>query len=126
MEAVHVLGGGDRRQYPLGIQVRREGHLHQNAVDFGTRVQPLDNRQQFGGGNGVGRRDAFGVDPQVVAGLDFVAYVDLRSRVVAHQHHHQSGCTAPGGERVDARLQFVLDIIAYAISVEDLRHSSQS
>src|ERR1035441_2031953 len=110
----------------LGIDVRGQGQLDQDAVDFGARVQALDNRQEFGGGNGIGRCDGFGMDPEVVTGLDFVANVNLRSRVVADQDHGQAGRTAAGSQGIDARLQFALDIIAYAISVEDSRHSSQS
>ena len=126
METIDVLGGRDGHQDALGIDLRRQGQLHQDAVDVGARVQRLDDRQQFRGGNGVGRRDGFGVNPQVVAGLDFVANVDFRSGIVADQDDGQPGRTALGGERIDARLQFALDVIAYAISVEDSRHSSQS
>ena len=67
-----------------------------------------------------------GVNSEIVAGLDFVANVDFRSGVVADQDDGESGRTALGGERGDARLQFGFDVVAYAISVEDSRHSFQS
>ncbi len=77
MEAVHVLGRRYRHQNSLGVHLRRQRQLHQNAVDLRARIQPLDNRQQFCGGNGIRRRDRFGINPQIVAGLDLVADVDF-------------------------------------------------
>ena len=35
-----------------------------------------------------------GVDPEIVAGLDLVADVDLGRGIVAHQHDRESGRTA--------------------------------
>ena len=39
MEAVDIFARRDGQQNPLGIDLRRQRQLHQNAVDFGARVQ---------------------------------------------------------------------------------------
>ena len=91
MEAIHVLGGRDRQQNALGIDLRRQGKLHQDAIDIVAGIQALDDVQQFGGGDGIGRSEGFGMDSEILAGLDLVADVDLGSGVVPGQHDRQRG-----------------------------------
>src|SRR5208282_3104987 len=54
------------------------------------------------------------------AGLDLVADVDFRGGVASHQHYGKAGGAALGGQGGDARFQLSFDIVADAISVEDL------
>ena len=48
-------------------------------------------RQHLFGGDAVGRGERFRVDPQIPAGLHFVANVDLGTRIVARQNHGEPG-----------------------------------
>jgi hypothetical protein len=54
MEAVNVFGGIDRQQNLLGIDVRGQRQLHQDAVNFIAAVQVGDQRKQFFGGRAFG------------------------------------------------------------------------
>ena len=79
----------------LGVDLRGQRQLHQNAVDLVAAVQIVDQRQQLGGGDAVGRRVLLAVDAKLLAALHLVADVDFRSGIVAGEHHGQSG-TKPG------------------------------
>jgi len=48
MEAVHVLGGRDGLDHLVRVDVRRQGQLHQDAVDAGVAVERIDAREQLG------------------------------------------------------------------------------
>ncbi len=123
MEAVDVLFGGDGQQDALGIHLRRQGELHQDAIDIVARVELLHNGKEFSGRDGFGRLDAFRVNAEVFAGLDLVAHVDLGRGIVAHQHHREAGRTAICGQSRNAGLQLVLDLVAHGIAVKDQGHS---
>ena len=48
MEAIDVLGRGDRLQNPAFVDMLRQGKLYQNAVDAAVFVQLVDKGQQLG------------------------------------------------------------------------------
>ena len=56
METVGVFIGGYGFEHAARIDVFRERHLHQDAVDAGAGVQVFDHRYQFFGGGGFGGR----------------------------------------------------------------------
>ena len=80
VEAVDVLIGRDGEEDAVGVDVRRQGHLDEDAVDVGAAVEAFDDGEQFVGGDGGGRRDLFAEDAEFVAGFDLAADVDLRRR----------------------------------------------
>src|ERR1035441_5798950 len=86
--------------------------------------QSVDDRQQFLGGDGGGRRDALARDAQFRASLHFVAHVDLRSRVVPYQHDGESRRARGRRQRRHARTQVSQDLVADAVSIENCRHLS--
>ncbi len=95
MESVNVFGRVDGFQHQLGINLRRQRKLDQNAVNFVTIVQVVDQSEQTLGGGVGGPLDLFAVDPQRLARLHLAADVNLRLGVCSHQN---------GGEaRRDAR-----------------------
>ena len=125
VKTIHIFGGRHGQQNTFAIHLARERKLHQDAIDLHARVQPFDHGEQLFGGNGIGRRDGFGVDAEIPAGFDFIANVNLGCGVVAHQHYRQAGQAPLRRERGHARFEVVHDLIANAISVEDSRHSIQ-
>jgi len=101
-EAVDILGCGDRLDDLVRIDVLRQRHLHQDAVDARVRVQRGDALQQRGFGE-VGR---VALQHRAHAGAfavgDLVLHVDLAGRIVADQDHRQAGAMALGRQRCGA------------------------
>src|SRR6185503_17034904 len=88
-QTVHVLLWRDRVEHSLlGPGTHRPGQrrLNKDAVVNIAAIEPFDERDGFG--DRCRRRQAFEVrsKPDVRAGLELVANVDLRRRVVAHEH----------------------------------------
>ena len=98
------------------IDVRGQGHLHEDGVDALLLVQLIDDGEQFGGGDGDGRRVLLAVDAQVVAGFDLVADVDLAGRVLADEHDGQARRPF---ERCNARLGLTQNFVTNLDAVED-------
>ena len=94
MEAVNVFGGIDRQQNFLGIDVRWQRQLHQDAVDFVAAVQVGDQREQLFGGHTFRGRVLFAVKADLLRALYLAANVDLRCGVMSHQYHGESGTQA--------------------------------
>ena len=47
METVHILGRRDGLDHPLGVQMRGQRQLHQNAVHARIRIQRADSGEQL-------------------------------------------------------------------------------
>jgi hypothetical protein len=104
----------------LRIDVLRQRHLHQDAVDGRVGVQGGDAVQQ-------GRFRQVGlvffqhrVEADVAAGLDLVAHVDVAGRVFADQDHGQAGLLAGGGEFGGAGGDFGAQLLGKLDSVDQL------
>ena len=122
VDAVRVFIRIERQEHTLAIHLRGQRKLHQQAIDIRSCVQLPHHFQHFLGGGRLGRGEGLGVDPQILARLHLIANVDLRSRIVAHQHDRQARRPAAVRQRGDARPQLVLDLIAHTISVEYSGH----
>ena len=96
--AVHVLAGGDRFDHLRRVDVLRQRHLHEDAVDGRVRVQRGDAVQQRLLGEIGFVLFQHRVEAHVAARLDLVAHVDVAGRVVADDDHGQAGLVAGGGE----------------------------
>ena len=94
MESVYVFGRIDRQQDLLGVDVRGQRQLHQDAVDFVAAVQAGDEREQFFGSHAFGGRVLFAVEADFLGTLHLAAHVDLRRGVVPDQHHGEPGTHA--------------------------------
>ena len=100
--AVHILGGGNGLDHALRVDVFGQRHLHQDAVDAGVEVERLNAGQQI---RLAQRGIVFlenRVDTGLGAGLDLVAHIHGRRRIVADQDHRQAGSHALGFERCGA------------------------
>ena len=96
--AVDVLGGRDGLDDFGWIDVLRQRHLHQDAVDRRVHVQCCNAIEQ-------GCFTQVGVvflehrmETHVATGLDLVAHIDLAGLVFADQDHGQAGLLAGGGQ----------------------------
>src|SRR5208282_459701 len=69
MESVYVFGGIDRQQNLLGIDVRGQRQLNQDAVDFVAAVQAGDEGEQFFGSHAFGGRVLFAVEADFLGTL---------------------------------------------------------
>ena len=91
VERVHVLLRIDRRDDRLVVKVLGKRKLYQNAVDVGLVVQRFHQREQLLL-CGLGRkRILLGHKADRFAGFLFIVDIHARGRVVADDHHCQSG-----------------------------------
>jgi len=95
VEPVDVLAGVDRLDDHVGIDVLRQGQLHEDAVDLGAGIEPgydlpeaLLRRLR---GQPVLARQEAGLG----GGLFLAAHVDLRGGVFAHEDHGQARRNPP-------------------------------
>src|SRR5450432_3963623 len=77
MEAVDILRRVNSHQHFFGVDLRRQRKLYQDAVDVDTPVQFLNQREQFRGRTGVGRRELLAVQANFFTRLDLAANIDL-------------------------------------------------
>ena len=99
MESVHVLGGVDRVQHLLAVDLLRQRKLHQDAVHRRIGVELFDQRQHLALRRVLGKL----VIERAHAGFDrllrLVAHVDGARRILADQHDREARHDA---ERRDA------------------------
>ena len=127
MEAVDVFFRRDGQQNFLGVNLRGQGQLHQNAVDLIAAVQIVDQRQQLAGSDIVSGRVLLAVDAKLLAGFHLVANVDFGSWIVTGKHHGQSGTKPGSGEFFYLFCDLCLDLRCDFSSVEnDGRHGAPS
>ena len=120
METVDILARVDAVDELRGIAAIGQRQLHQDAVDSGVGVEPVDQRQQFGIA-GIRRQvEVDGADTDLFRRSALVAHVHAGSRVAADQHHRQAWTgLARSDACVDLRLQVVEQILGNALAIED-------
>ncbi len=102
------------------VDVIGQRHLHQDAVDRGIGIQPLDEAQELGLRGGVGQVVAHRHEPALLAGHALVAHVDVRGRVVADEHHGEPGpAFAARGEPVAFLANLAPDVRRDGLAVDD-------
>ena len=111
MEAVNIFRGIDRQQDFLRIHLRRQGQLHQDAVNLAAAVQIFDEREQFGGGRAFGRSVLLAVDSNFFASFHFAAHVDFRRRVVPDQDDGKAGTHSGGGHGLHLCSHLAADVV---------------
>ena len=94
VKTVHVLGRIDGFDHPLRADMPGQRQLHQDTVDRRIVVQSFDQGEQFALGDRRGElvRKALHAHLQGLAPL--VAHVDPAGRVLAHEHHGETGLYA--------------------------------
>src|SRR5690606_17347910 len=123
VESVDVLFGADRAEHRARVDVLRQRHLAQDAVDFRIVVELIDQRQQVFL-RGVCRHAVLGgANADLFTALDLAADVDLAGAVVANQDHRQ---TRPRLARYDQGVDFgfgsVVQLASNRLAVDDVCH----
>ena len=91
MEAVDVLFGLDRLDHLLGVDLRRQRQLHEDAVDLRIGIELADDVQELGLARRRRQRMVEGAHPRLEGVADLVADVDLARRVVADENDGEAG-----------------------------------
>ena len=86
MKAVDVFCGIDRFENALGVDLRGEGKLDENAVDRVVVVEIVNEAEHLVRGDGSGRRVHPAGDAELLASGDFGFYVELRGGIFADQY----------------------------------------
>ena len=97
-----------------------KGELHENAVDLGVGVQGGDLLEHLLLPRLRGHPDERGGDPDLRAGVDLVAHIDLTCGIVAHEYDREPYPAAlvlrEGG---DFRRYLLSCLAANQLSVDD-------
>ena len=118
MKAVHVLSGIDGFENALGVDLRREGKLDENAVNGVIVVQVTNEAQHLVGGDGGERRVHPTGEAELLAGGDLGFDVQLRGGIFAGEDRSQAGTNAFAVEAGNFAFQFREDFVANFRSVE--------
>src|SRR5690606_27318057 len=86
VETVDVLGRVDGQRHLDLIDVLRQGHLHDEAIDVVVAVQLVDLRQQGLLADISGKTHQRGFETDALAGKHLVIHVGLAGTVVADQY----------------------------------------
>jgi hypothetical protein len=123
VEAVDVLARRDGAQHQAGVDVRRQRHLHEDAVDLRIGVEPGDERQQLVL-RGLGRQTMLeALDPDFGAFLDLAADIHFARRIASHEDYRQARARRTGGDHsLDRRPGFVVELAGDRAPVDHLGH----
>src|SRR5712671_575869 len=119
MEAVNVFCGINSFENSLGVDLRREGKLNQDAVHRIVVVEVAHKIQHLLGSAGGGRGVHPTCQPELPGGGDFGFYVKLRCRIFADQDGGQTGADAFTGKAGDFTFQLSEDFVTNFGSVQD-------
>jgi hypothetical protein len=100
MEAVDILLHGDRVQNARNLEPRRQRKLNENAMNVGTAVEFLDLVNHDLRIDVQREVETKRCDPDVGAGPDLVADIDLRRRVRSDEDDREAGRRAALGDDV--------------------------
>ena len=89
-------------------------------MDSGVVVECVHPGQQLCLGHGGVVLFQDGVQTGIVTGLDLVAYINLGSGVVTHQHHGQARCQATGLEGGAAGSDVLPQLLGQSNAIYDL------
>ena len=121
MEPVHVLRRVHSHEDPLRVHARRERKLHQDAVNVVSPVEFFDQCQELVGGRLSREVELLAVETQRLAGFHFVADVNLRGGIGAHQDGDKPRRNARTLEFADLACELRQDLIADLVSVQNAR-----
>ena len=105
------------------MNMRRQRQLHQDAMHMLVFVELMYQRQQFSFKHRRREEMLKRFDPDILAGFFLIAYIDVRSRIIAHEHHRQPGRHAPAPlQSLYFRLNLFLHVFGDGFAVDDSRH----
>ncbi len=117
MRTIDVFFRRHAGRHAASVDVRRQRGLDKNAVDLRPLVQAAKDGEQIALRDAGGRSDFFAVNAQFAASFFFMADVDLGRRIVADEHHGETGRPR---QAADASLERGEDPAAHQLAVEDL------
>jgi hypothetical protein len=126
MESIDIFRGIHGFQDFLGVNVRRQWKLNENAVHIISAIQVIDNCKKLGSRNGRWRRDLNAGEAQFFAGCDFALYVNFRSGIIADQYSGQPGTNPCGSKRRNLGAEFRVDLVADSTPAKDARRQKGS
>ena len=97
-ETVHVFLVGNGLDHFGGVNMFRQRHLHQNAVDLSFIVQTADQFQQIGFRGFLRQMVNVAGHAQRLRRLLFVAVVNDTGRIAADQNNRQIRLDLPAGD----------------------------
>jgi hypothetical protein len=103
----------------------RQRQLDEDAVDRVVGGEPFEQRQKLGLARFDRQHDQLPGDPHLARGLLFVAGVDERSRIFAHQHDREPGRpTVRRDELAHAITHFATNRRGDGLSIEQRRRQN--
>jgi hypothetical protein len=119
MEAVHVFRRIDREQDLLRVNLFRKRKLDEDSVDVIAMIELVDQSEQVFGGNVFGGSDVLAVESEGFAGLDLVADVNLRGRIVTDENGGEPWANSGGAKKSNLVGDFILNLCGDGVSVQD-------
>src|ERR1700716_3660056 len=99
MKAVHVFCGIDGFKDALGVYLRRERKLDEDAVDIVVAIQVFDNSEHLEGSYRGRWRDQSAGETDLFAGGNFAFHVELRGGIFADEDGGEAGTNTRGREQ---------------------------
>jgi hypothetical protein len=91
MQAVDILLGPDRLDHRVGLEMIRQGQLHEDAMDFAIFVEPGHQRLKFSL-RGFKRQSVLHrLEAALLGHPAFRRDIDMGSRVIANDDHCEAG-----------------------------------
>jgi len=119
MKAVNVFGRINGFEDALGVDLGRQGKLHEDAIDIVVMVEVVDDAEHVESRGVSGRSDEAAGEAEEFASGDFAFDVELRSGIVAGEDGGKSRTNAGGGQHADFVLELFEDLVADFVAVED-------
>ena len=94
--------------------------MDENPVQARVRIQPCQEREQFGFARGFGQNVGLRKNSQLGAGFFFPAHIDLRGGVFTDPHERQPRLQAARFENSDPLGQFGLQLLGDGPSVDKI------
>ena len=94
MEAIDVFRGINGFEDALGIDLRRQRKLNQDAVHVVVAIQVFDDGEHFEHVDSGWRRDKRAGEAELFAGGDFAFHVELRGGIFADEDSCETGTNA--------------------------------
>jgi len=123
MQPIDVLLGPDRLDHRIGIEMRGQRQLHQDAVDVGILVQRGHQRLKFGLRGVLGQGVLHRFEAALLGHAALGGDIDMGGRIIADNHH---GEARPGAglclERRTGRTHLFDHARRDGFAVNHLRH----
>ena len=123
MKTVDIFVRRNRFENFFRANMRRQRQLDQNAVNVFVFVELVHEREQFSFRNRRRQQMLERFDADFLARFFFVAHVNVRRRIVAHQYHRQARRHAPAPlQTFDFFFDLFLNFLGDGFAVDNRGH----